>query len=60
MPKEQSAGAVVFRTENKEPQYLLLHYPTTKRAKREYWDFPKGHQEGKETEEQAAGREIEE
>lgn len=60
MPKEQSAGAVVFRMQNKEAQYLLLHYPTTKRAKVEYWDFPKGHLEEKETEEQAAIREIEE
>jgi len=60
MPKEQSAGAVVFYKQNKEPQYLLLHYPTTKRAKREYWDFPKGHLENKETEMETASREIEE
>jgi len=39
MPKEQSAGAVIFRIENKERRYLLLHYPTSKRAKKEYWDF---------------------
>ena len=31
MPKEQSAGAVIFRIENKKPHYLLLHYPTGKR-----------------------------
>ena len=58
MPKEQSAGAVVFRIENKEPCYLLLHYPTSKRAKKEYWDFPKGHLEKDESEKQAALREI--
>jgi len=58
MPKEQSAGAVIFRIENKEPRYLLLHYPTSKRAKKEYWDFPKGHLEKGETEKQAAAREV--
>lgn len=60
MPKEQSAGAVVFHIKNKEPRYLLLHYPTSKRAKKEYWDFPKGHLERGETEEQAAAREVQE
>lgn len=58
MPKEQSAGAVIFRMEKKEPHYLLLHYPTSKRAKKEYWDFPKGHLEKGETERQAAAREV--
>jgi len=60
MPKEQSAGAVIFRIENKQPYYLLLHYPTGKRTKREYWDFPKGHLEKGETEKQAALREVRE
>jgi len=60
MPKEQSAGAVIFRIENKERRYLLLHYPTSKRAKKEYWDFPKGHLEKGETEQQAAVREVQE
>src|SRR3989338_4941361 len=58
MPKEQSAGAVIFRMEQGEPRYLLLHYPTSKRAKKEYWDFPKGHLENGETEQQAAAREV--
>jgi len=58
MPKEQSAGAVIFRIENKEPRYLLLHYPTGARTKKEYWDFPKGHLEKGETEKQTALREI--
>jgi len=58
MPKEQSAGAVIFRIENKEPLYLLLHYPTEPRVKKEYWDFPKGHPEKGETEKQAAIREV--
>jgi bis(5'-nucleosidyl)-tetraphosphatase len=60
MAKEQSAGAVIFRIENKEPCYLLLHYPTSKRTKKEYWDFPKGHLEKGETQQQAAAREVEE
>lgn len=58
MPKEQSAGAVIFYIENKQPYYLLLHYPTGKRTKKEYWDFPKGHLEKGETEQQAARREV--
>jgi len=58
MPKEQSAGAIIFRAGKKEPWYLLLHYPTSKRAKREYWDFPKGHLEKGETQQQAAAREV--
>ena len=58
MPKEQSAGAVIFRIDNKEPHYLLLHYPTSKMAKKEYWDFPKGHLEKGETKKQAAAREV--
>jgi len=58
MPKEQSAGAVIFRMEEKEPFYLLLHYPTEPRVKKEYWDFPKGHPEKGETQKQAARREV--
>lgn len=58
MPKEQSAGAIIFRIENKEPRYLLLHYPTGPRTKKEYWDFPKGHLEQGETEQQTAAREV--
>lgn len=60
MPKEQSAGAVIFRMDQKKPYYLLLHYPTGSRTKKEYWDFPKGHLEQGESEKQAAAREIEE
>ena len=60
MSKEQSAGAVIFCIKNKQPYYLLLHYPTGNRTKKEYWDFPKGHLEKGETEQQAATREIQE
>lgn len=58
MPKEQSAGAVIFRIEQGEPRYLLLHYPTGARTKKEYWDFPKGHLERGESEQQTAAREV--
>jgi bis(5'-nucleosidyl)-tetraphosphatase len=44
MPIEKSVGAVVFRREDNEIYYLLLYYPSVShRAKKNYWDFPKGH-----------------
>lgn len=61
MPVEKSAGAIVFRKENEEIYYLLLNYPgTSHRAKRDYWDFPKGHIEKGEKPEETAKREVEE
>jgi 8-oxo-dGTP pyrophosphatase MutT (NUDIX family) len=60
MPKERSAGAVIFRKENNEIYYLLLHYAGSSPKAKGYWDFPKGHLEGEETETAAAYREIEE
>jgi 8-oxo-dGTP pyrophosphatase MutT (NUDIX family) len=56
MPIEKSAGAVVFRKENSENYYLLLHYPSRKKrgAKNDYWDLPKGHVEKGENLEQTA------
>ena len=39
---ELSAGALIFRREKGKLFWLLLHYPSG------HWDFPKGHQEGKE------------
>ncbi len=50
MPKEKSCGTVVFR----DGRYLLLHYSAG------HWDFPKGHVEKGETEEQTALRELRE
>jgi bis(5'-nucleosidyl)-tetraphosphatase len=36
MPVEKSAGAVIFRKENSQIYYLLLHYELG------HWGFPKG------------------
>ena len=61
MPKEVSAGAVVFcRDARGQPLYLLLHYFSSPRVKREYWDFPKGHIEKGETEIETVKREVQE
>jgi len=54
MPKEKSCGAIVFRRQKDGIKYLLLHYTAG------HWDFPKGHQEVNETEQDAASREIKE
>jgi len=50
--KEKSCGAVVFREENGKRLYLILHYSEN------HWDFPKGHVENGESEEQTARRET--
>ena len=55
MPQEKSCGAVLFRKQKDSSiKYLLLHYEAG------HWDFPKGHQEKSEKEEQTADREIKE
>ncbi len=62
MPQEKSVGAIIFYKEGGQPLYLLLHYPSlsTTRVvkKKDYWDYPKGHVERGETEEQTVRREI--
>ncbi len=54
MPKELSCGAVIFHRHKEGIKYLVLHYGAG------HWDFPKGHQEKNEKEEQTAHREIKE
>jgi len=54
VPQEKSAGAIIYKIENGEPRYLLLHYPSG------HWEFAKGHIEEGEEPERAAMREIEE
>lgn len=51
---EKSCGLVLFREENGERLYLLLHYPAG------HWDLPKGHVEENEGEHETASRELEE
>lgn len=61
MSIEKSAGAVIFRKEDKKMFYLLLHYPAlSHRAKKSYWDFPKGHIEKNESLKDTVIREVEE
>ena len=60
MPKEKSAGAIIFRKENGINYYLLLHYMPAEPGKHGQWGFAKGHIEGNETDEQTARREIKE
>jgi len=54
MPREISAGAVIFRKENNKVYYLLLHYGAG------HWDFPKGHVENEEKEKDTVKREVKE
>ena len=49
---EKSCGALIFHEERGIRLYLLLHYAGG------HWDFPKGHVEAGESEEQTALREI--
>lgn len=49
---EKSVGAVVFRKDGNKIKYLLLHYRSR------HWDFPKGHVEKEETEEDTLRREV--
>jgi len=60
MPVEKSAGAVIFRKDTKGAiLFLLLQYPSAgHRSKRDFWDFPKGHIEKNEKEQETVKREI--
>ena len=54
MPVEKSAGAIVFRRENKKIYYFLIQYGLG------HWGFPRGLIEKKEKLEETAKREIKE
>jgi 8-oxo-dGTP pyrophosphatase MutT (NUDIX family) len=54
MPFEHSAGAVIYRKDNGQVKFLLLHYEEG------HWGCAKGHTENGETIEQTARREIQE
>jgi bis(5'-nucleosidyl)-tetraphosphatase len=54
MPREISAGAVIFRRTKSDPQFLVLHYELG------HWDFVKGNIEKGEEEKVTVRREIEE
>lgn len=58
MPKEKSAGVIIYRMENSAPHYLLLHYTPSEKGRHGHWGFAKGHVEAGETEEQTAIRET--
>lgn len=54
MRQEKSCGAVIFRGENTQRDYLVLH------STQGHWTLCKGHVEGDETERETAAREIRE
>ncbi len=54
MPKEKSAGAIIYRLKDNVVYYLLLHYRSG------HWEFARGHIEEGEDEKQTVKREVEE
>lgn len=54
---EKSIGAVVFRWQGDTTLFLLLHYRPSSRPNG-HWDFPKGHREKKEAEDETLRREV--
>ena len=60
MPKEFSAGAVIYTTIRNKRHYLLLRYPPSPRTDKSYWDLPKGHIEEGEEETDTIKREVKE
>lgn len=56
---EKSVGAVVYRRSEQGRLYLLLHYPG-EGPRGGHWDFPKGHVEKGESEQETMRREVQE
>lgn len=54
MPREKSAGAIIFKKIKGEAHYLLLCYPSR------HWEFAKGHIEKGESIEETVRREVKE
>ncbi len=56
LKKEKSCGVIIFRKDKKtnSRKYLILHYAE------HHWDYPKGHVEKEESEEQTFRRELKE
>jgi bis(5'-nucleosidyl)-tetraphosphatase len=54
MEHQYSAGIITYTINNDQIEYLLLHYSAG------HWDFPKGHIEPGETQQEAAHRELKE
>ena len=52
MPKEKSAGAIIFRREDGKIYYLVLRYIPG------HWEFARGHVEKGESEEETVKREV--
>lgn len=53
MITKHSAGAVIYRHNQKEREFLLVQSEKTR-----YWNFPKGHLEGEESAPEAAARVV--
>lgn len=56
MRYEKSCGAVIYRNNGEEIEYLLVF--NKKSGANGHWGFPKGHREGTENEYETAQREI--
>lgn len=54
MPYERSAGTIIFYKSGRRIEYLLIQYHA------KYWDFPRGHVEKGESDQETAKREIKE
>ncbi|MFA4930603.1 MAG: NUDIX domain-containing protein [Patescibacteria group bacterium] len=56
MLQEKVCGIVVYKKENEQLKFLIIKHNSPTREN--YWNFPKGHVEADETEEQTARREV--